>query len=121
MAIDASQHRSLRQAAKPLRVKQSTLTCCLRNLEHKLGSTLFERTNGGTRPTIQDQEFLDDARRIIAESEAMAARIKSRSHGESGRLVIGIHTLLSAGNLRTPFPAGTSTASPMSKRFWSMD
>ncbi|WP_275200386.1 LysR family transcriptional regulator [Bradyrhizobium sp. CSA207] len=33
-------------------MKQSTLSRRLRNLECKLGSTLFERTNGGTRPTI---------------------------------------------------------------------
>ncbi|WOH57833.1 LysR substrate-binding domain-containing protein [Bradyrhizobium sp. BWC-3-1] len=30
----------------------------------------------------------------------MTARLKIRSRGESGRLIIGIHTSLSAGNLR---------------------
>jgi DNA-binding transcriptional LysR family regulator len=99
-AIAASQHRSLRQAAETLRVKQSTLSRCLRNLEHSLGSTLFERTNGGTRLTIQGQEFLDAARRIVGETEAIAARLKTHASGESGRLIIGIHASLSAGNLR---------------------
>ncbi|WP_271565688.1 helix-turn-helix domain-containing protein [Bradyrhizobium sp. CCBAU 11386] len=47
-AIAASQHRSLRQAADTLRLKQSTLSRCLRSLEQTLGSELFERTNGGT-------------------------------------------------------------------------
>ncbi|WP_246229811.1 LysR family transcriptional regulator [Bradyrhizobium cytisi] len=65
-----------------------------------MGSTLFERTNGGTRPTIEGQEFLDAARRVMGETDAMTARLKTRSRGESGRLTIGIHTLLSAGNLR---------------------
>ncbi|MCP3461055.1 LysR family transcriptional regulator [Bradyrhizobium sp. CCGUVB23] len=99
-AIAASQHRSLRQAAETLRVKQSTLSRCLRNLEHTLGSTLFERTNGGTRLTIQGQEFLDAARRIVGETEAMTARLKTHASGESGRLIIGIHASLSAGNLK---------------------
>lgn len=99
-AIAASQHRSLRQAAETLRVKQSTLSRCLRNLEHKVGSTLFERTNGGTRPTSQGREFLDAAQRIMNDTEAMTARLKTHSRGESGRLTIGIHTSLSAGNLR---------------------
>ncbi|WP_311985853.1 LysR family transcriptional regulator [Bradyrhizobium canariense] len=99
-AIAASQHRSLRQAAETLNIKQSTLSRRLRNLECKLGSTLFERTNGGTRPTIEGQEFLDAARRVVGEADAMSARLKTRSRGESGRLTIGIHTSLSAGNLR---------------------
>ncbi|UPJ63685.1 LysR family transcriptional regulator [Bradyrhizobium sp. 191] len=99
-AIAASQHRSLRQAAETLRIKQSTLSRCLRSLEHTLGSTLFERTNGGTRPTIEGQEFLDAARRIVGDTEALAARLKTRSRGESGELTIGIQTSLSAGNLR---------------------
>ncbi|MET4072448.1 DNA-binding transcriptional LysR family regulator [Bradyrhizobium sp. S3.2.6] len=99
-AIAASQHRSLRQAAETLNIKQSTLSRHLRNLECKLGSTLFERTNGGTRPTIEGQEFLDAARRVVGEADAMTARLKTRSRGESGRLTIGIHTSLSAGNLR---------------------
>ncbi|MCP3472260.1 LysR family transcriptional regulator [Bradyrhizobium sp. CCGUVB1N3] len=99
-AIAASQHRSLRQAAETLRVKQSTLSRCLRNLEHKVGSTLFERTNGGTRPTIQGLEFLDAAGRIVGETEAITARLKTHASGESGRLIIGIHASLSAGNLR---------------------
>ncbi|WP_456640378.1 LysR substrate-binding domain-containing protein [Bradyrhizobium sp. USDA 10063] len=99
-AIVASQHRSLRQAAETLRIKQSTLSRRLRNLEYKLGGALFERTNGGTRPTMEGQEFLDDARRIVGETEAMTDRLKTRWRGECGRLAIGVHTSLSAGNLR---------------------
>ncbi|NTG28717.1 LysR family transcriptional regulator [Agrobacterium rhizogenes] len=99
-AIVASQHRSLRQAAEALNIRQSTLSRSLRDLEHKLSATLFERTNGGTRPTIEGQEFLDAARRILEETDAITDRLKTRSRGESGRLTIGIHTSLSAGNLR---------------------
>ncbi|RTE88254.1 LysR family transcriptional regulator [Bradyrhizobium sp. LVM 105] len=99
-AIVASQHRSLRQAAEALRIKQPTLSRCLRSLEHAVGSKLFDRSNGGTRPTMEAREFLEDARRIVASTEAMTARLKIRSRGESGRLIIGVHTSLSAGNLR---------------------
>ncbi len=58
-ALVASQRRSLRQAAEALNIRQSTLSRCLRDLEYKLCATLFERTNGGTRPTIEGLEFLD--------------------------------------------------------------
>jgi DNA-binding transcriptional LysR family regulator len=99
-AIVAAQHRSLRQAAEALDVRQSTLSRGLRDLEFQLGATLFERTNGGTRPTVVGQEFLEAARRIVEETEAITARLRTRSRGESGRLTIGVHASLSAGNLR---------------------
>lgn len=99
-AIVAAQHRSLRQAAEALNIRQSTLSRGLRDLEFQLGATLFERTNGGTRPTVTGQEFLDAARHIVEETEAITARLRTRSRGESGRLTIGVHASLSAGNLR---------------------
>ena len=99
-AIIAAQHKSRRRAAETLNIRQSTLSRGLRDLEHQLGAILFERTNGGTRPTLAGEEFLDAARRIIKEAEAIAARVKMRSRGESGRLTIGVHASLSAGNLR---------------------
>jgi DNA-binding transcriptional LysR family regulator len=99
-AIVLAQHRSLRQAAEALSIRQSTLSRGLRDLEFQLGETLFERTNGGTRPTAAGQEFLDAARHIVEETEAITARLRTRSRGESGRLTIGVHASLSAGNLR---------------------
>jgi DNA-binding transcriptional LysR family regulator len=99
-AIIAAQYKSLRQAAETLNIRQSTLSRGLRDLEHQLGAILFERTKGGARPTLAGEEFLDAARRIIKEAEAIAARVKMRSRGESGRLAIGVHASLSAGNLR---------------------
>ncbi len=99
-ALVAARHRSLRQAAEELNIRQSTLSRGLRDLEFELGAALFERTNGGTRPTIVGQEFLDAARRIVQEAETIVSRLKTRSRGESGRVTIGVHASLSAGNLR---------------------
>ena len=99
-AIIAAQHRSLRQATEALNIRQSTLSRSLRGLEYQLGATLFERTNGGTRPTAAGQEFLDAVRYIVDETDAITARLKTRSNGESGRLTIGVHASLSAGNLK---------------------
>lgn len=99
-AITAAQHRSIRRAAEALNIKPSTLSRCLRDLEYRLEAPLFERSNGGTRPTLAGQEFLEDARRLIEDADAVATRLKTRSRGESGRLTIGVHASLSAGNLR---------------------
>ncbi|WOJ88431.1 LysR family transcriptional regulator [Methylocapsa polymorpha] len=49
-AIIAARHRSLRQAAETLNVRQSTLSRRLRDLELEVDASLFERSNGGTRP-----------------------------------------------------------------------
>lgn len=99
-AIVASQHRSLRQAAQALNIRQSTLSRRLQFIEHRLGAGLFERTNGGTHATIAGLEFLEAARRILDETSVAFERLKTRSRGEIGRLTIGVHASLSAGNLR---------------------
>jgi DNA-binding transcriptional LysR family regulator len=98
--IVASQHRSLRQAAETLNIRQSTLSRRLRDLEYRLGAVLFERTPGGTRPTLTGQEFIETARRIVAETDTALSRLKARYRGESGGLTIGICAALSTGNLR---------------------
>jgi DNA-binding MarR family transcriptional regulator len=99
-AITASQHRSLRQAAETLNVRQSTLSRRLRDMEYRLGAELFERTNGGTRTTVVGRELLQTARRIVEETDAALARLRSCCRGESGRLTIGVYTSFSIGNLR---------------------
>jgi DNA-binding transcriptional LysR family regulator len=58
LAVTASQHRSLRQAAEALNIRQSTLSRRLRDIERRLGVVLFERTNGGTRLTTMGLEFI---------------------------------------------------------------
>lgn len=99
-AITASQHRSLRRAAEALNIRQSTLSRRLRDLEGRLGAELFERTNGGTHPTIVGKEFLETARRIVEETDAAFARLKAMSSGQAGRLTVGVYVSLATGNLR---------------------
>jgi DNA-binding transcriptional LysR family regulator len=90
-AVIAAQHRSLRKAAESLSVRQSTLSRTLRSLEDRVGAELFERTNGGTRPTAVGHEFLQAARHIIEETDAAFARLKDMSSGQTGRLTIGVY------------------------------
>lgn len=98
-AIAASEYRSLRRAAEALHVLQPTLSRRLRCLEERLGTRLFERGNSGTRPTEDGRDFLDAARRIISEVDAIAIRFQARSRGESGRLTMGVCASFSTGNL----------------------
>ncbi|WP_346726643.1 LysR family transcriptional regulator [Acidiphilium multivorum] len=98
-AIVASQHRSLRQAAESLNVRQSTLSRRLREMEAKLGAQLFERSNGGTHPTLAGRDFLVSAQRILAETDASVHRLLTQARGENGQLTIGIYASLSTGNM----------------------
>lgn len=98
-AIVASQHRSLRQAAEALNIRQSTLSRTIRDLEQCLGGALFERTNGGTHTTVAGREFLDSARHIVEETNTALARLRTRCRGESGQLAIGVYSSFSTGNL----------------------
>jgi DNA-binding transcriptional LysR family regulator len=99
-AIMAAQHRSLRQAAGTLGIRQSTLSRRLADLEQRLGTVLFERTTGGTHPTTAGLEFIETARRILDDVDSAVRRLNARSRGESGRLTIGVYASLAAGNLR---------------------
>lgn len=98
-AIVTSQHRSLRQAAEALQVRQSTLSRRLQYVEHQLGAALFERTNGGTHPTVAGLEFLESARHIFAETDCALRMLRTRSRGENGRLTLGVYASLSTGNM----------------------
>lgn len=100
LVIAASQHRSLRRAAEALNIRQSTLSRRLRDLEHRLGAVLFERTNAGTRVTVAGAAFIEVARHIIADADAAFDQIRACGRGEKGQLALGVCMALSAGNLR---------------------
>lgn len=99
-AISISQYNSIRQAATALNIRQSTLSRRLHELEHHLGAVLFERTSGGTHPTVAGREFLKAACRIVSETDSAFNNLWTFCQGESGELSIGVYVALSAGNLR---------------------
>lgn len=98
-AVVASQHRSLRQAAQALNIRQSTLSRRLRFIEDRLGVELFLRSNGGTHPTVVGLEFLDAARCILEDASAAFRKLKARSRGEAGQLTVGVYASLTTGNM----------------------
>ena len=87
LAVVTSQHRSLRQAAEALNIRQSTLSRRLHEIERQLDVVLFERTKGGTNLTTVGREFVASAMRILDGVDTELRRIKSRSRGELERRV----------------------------------
>lgn len=113
-AVAASAHGSFRRAAEALGVRQSTLSRSIRQLENLLGVTVFERFSGGVRPTFAGTEFLQRARAILEQIDALTTLAWAIGVGEAGRLSIGFHTSLAGGNLR-------ATLVEISKRYPQLD
>jgi DNA-binding transcriptional LysR family regulator len=99
-AVAAADHGSFRRAAEALRLRQSTLSRCIRQLEAHIKIIVFERSSGGVRATRAGRDFLRMARSILEQMDTLVASAHSVSRGEAGRLAIGFYTSLSAGNLR---------------------
>src|SRR5579871_502854 len=99
-AIAAAEHGSFRSAAETLLVQQSTLSRCIRQLEHVVGASIFDRYSGGVRATEFGRSFLTVARSILEQVDSILASGQMTGRGELGRLAIGFYTSLSAGNLR---------------------
>jgi DNA-binding transcriptional LysR family regulator len=99
-AVAAADYGSFRQAAEALLLQQSTLSRCIRQLEHAIGMTIFDRSNGGVQATPAGRDFLRMARSILDQMDTLVVSAYSTGRGEAGRLVIGFYTSLSVGNLR---------------------
>jgi DNA-binding transcriptional LysR family regulator len=113
-AIAAADYGSFRRAAEVLLVRQSTLSRCVRQLEHSIGIAVFERSSGGVRATSVGHDFLRTARSILEQMDSLVRTGQHAGRGEAGRLAIGFYTSLSAGNLR-------ATILDYQKRFSKID
>jgi DNA-binding transcriptional LysR family regulator len=98
-AVAAADHGSFRRAAEVLLLQQSTLSRCIRQLEHSLGMTVFERSSGGVRATTAGRHFLRTARSIVEQMDSLVNSAYHVGRGEAGRLSVGFYTSISAGNL----------------------
>lgn len=99
-AVAAAHCGSFRQAAEFLRLQQSSLSRRVSEVEHHLGTVIFERSSGGVRPTQAGRNVLRLARTILEEFDALIATARAVRNGEAGRLAVGFCTSLSVGNLQ---------------------
>lgn len=98
--VAAADHSSFRRAAAVLNITQPTMSKRIRELEDRLGVLLFERSTGGAQLTALGEDFVESARRVLADLELMENRARAGKRGEAGRLEIGFYTSLSTGPLR---------------------
>ncbi|MBW7970169.1 LysR family transcriptional regulator [Bradyrhizobium sp. BR 10289] len=99
-AVVACDYGSFRRAAEVLSVKHTVLSRSIGQLEYLVGTSLFERSSGGIKPTVTGQAVLRIARLILEQVDILVDTGKSGGRGDTGHLVIGFYTSVSAGNLR---------------------
>lgn len=77
------------RAAARLRISQPPLSQQIQILEQQIGARLFTRTNRSVNLTAAGTQFLSDARQILTQVGAAAARAERLHRGETGELRIG--------------------------------
>lgn len=73
-AVEIAKTKSISQAAENLYMGQPNLSRAIKELEEKLGITIFLRTSRGIAITDEGEEFLQYAQRIVAQVEEVEQR-----------------------------------------------
>lgn len=97
--VTAAEQGSFRKAGQSLEIQESAISRCVRDLEDKVGTSLFHRHNWGITLTFAGQRFLPQARRILRSIEQSVEDLANIGRGANGRLRIGIFSSLASGFL----------------------
>jgi DNA-binding transcriptional LysR family regulator len=98
--VAAAEHRSFRQAANALDVRQSVLSRRIRALEEELGVSLFERDTLGARLTLAGERLQARAKSVLDDTEELLRSGREAGRGMVGNLRIGVICSLGPGFLR---------------------
>jgi LysR family hydrogen peroxide-inducible transcriptional activator len=88
--IAVDQHRHFASAAEACFVTQPTLSMQVHKLEEELGVKIFDRSKQPVIPTEHGFEIIEQARKIIAERDALYEIIESRKGLVKGEFRLGI-------------------------------
>jgi DNA-binding transcriptional LysR family regulator len=77
------------RAARALHTSQSSISAQIRDLEHEIGVTLFNRAKSRVSLTPAGQKFLEEARRLVAGADRAVDVAQRTARGEIGSLSIG--------------------------------
>jgi len=97
--IAVAEELNFRRAARRLHITQPPLTQGIQRLEAQLGATLFERSRSHVALTPAGAVLLEDARRILAQTERAIESARRAQQGVTGLLrvafvpSVGLHFL----------------------------
>jgi len=103
--LAAAEHGSFRKAGIALAVQESAISRRIRDLENRLGASLFQRHNGGVKLTMAGRNFLDQTRVAMKHLGDGVIDVGAIGRSESGHLRVGIFSSLSSGFLHELFRA----------------
>jgi DNA-binding transcriptional LysR family regulator len=100
--VAVAEERSFTRAAARLHLAQPSLSRQIRGLEEELGVSLLRRGKGGITLTAAGNEYLIQARKILADSDAAVRVTQAVERSERRQLLIGaVEPLMSSGLLAT--------------------
>ena len=88
VAVAEAQHFT--RAAKALGMGQPPLSQQIQMLEREIGAALFKRLPRGVALTDAGHAFLEDARRILRDTDQATERARRVARGEQGRIRVGM-------------------------------
>jgi DNA-binding transcriptional LysR family regulator len=83
------EERNFERAAVRLGIAQPGLSQQIRSLEKIVGTPLLDRSRRGVQLTHSGETLFQEARKVLAQTEATVAAIHRAGRGESGRISIG--------------------------------
>jgi DNA-binding transcriptional LysR family regulator len=96
---------SFRKAAHALGIQESAISRRVRDLEDRIGASLFIRHTGGVSLSLAGQRFLVRARSALSQLEEGAREVGSIGRSEVGYIKIGLFSSLASGFLSKLFIA----------------
>ncbi|TQL70003.1 DNA-binding transcriptional LysR family regulator [Nocardioides albertanoniae] len=88
-------------AARDLHVAQSSLSRTVQEVEQRIGVPIFERTTRRVRPTLEGEEFVATARRLVAEFDTALNHFEGYLAGTRGAVSVAALPSL-AGSMLPP-------------------
>src|SRR5271168_3219063 len=88
VAVDEERHFG--KAAEACFVSQPALSAQIRELERKLGVTLFERGNRKVLPTTEGRAVIERARGVLRDMDDLVAAARVDPNGLRGPLSVGV-------------------------------
>jgi DNA-binding transcriptional LysR family regulator len=90
---------SLSRASVELRTTQPTVSKWMQRLEDSVGARLLQRNTRGIRLTEGGETYFAEARKIVADIDALESAVKKEGRGVSGRLRLNFPLGLGAQHL----------------------
>lgn len=87
--VTLAQEQHFGRTAERCCVSQPSLSIAVRKLEDELGVVLFERSKTRIRPTVAGQQIIDQARRVLSQSDLIGEMAKAGKDQLSSPLTLG--------------------------------